>query len=62
VNRWPTTANQYYVQDEWGEILLEVDNLDVAVRCEVRWEMEGKNVKLVDRREDCAIRSGDRIS
>lgn len=47
----PQTANRYYVRDEFGEILVEVGNLDVALRCKVRYELEdGRRVRFVDRK------------
>lgn len=46
----PITANRYYLQDEFGEILLEVDNYIVALRVFARLTVvERKLVRLVDR-------------
>ena len=49
----PVTANRYYIQDEWGEILMEVDDYNVALRCKARYEVEeGKRVRLIDRKQE----------
>lgn len=49
----PVTANRYYVQDEFGEILCEVDDLNVALRVKARFEVEdGRRVRFVDRVHD----------
>lgn len=46
----PVTANRYYVQDEWGEILVETGNQDSALRIKAHAEVvEGRRVRFVDR-------------
>lgn len=53
MQKHPTTANRYYIQDEWGEILLETGDYESALRCKARYEVvDGKNVRLVDRKEE----------
>lgn len=44
----PITDSRYYIQDEWGEILVETDNYESALRSKFRYEQEGKNVHLID--------------
>lgn len=47
----PTTANRYYLQDEFGEILAEADDLDVILRIKARLQVvEGRRVRMIDRR------------
>ena len=53
MSQHPTTANRYYIRDEFGEVLMEVDDYDVALRCKARYEVEdGKRVRLIDRRDE----------
>ena len=49
----PITANRYYVQDEWGEILVETGHYYSALRIYARAKVvDGKNVRLIDRKEE----------
>ena len=52
----PITANRYYIQDEFGEILLEVDDYAVALFSKACYEVwESKRVRLIDRKTEDVV-------